>query len=64
MSIQLLNYGLVTADRKAYVVSPPRTLLAYGAMILFAIALVTIQAMTDAANVGEFAPIAVAVTGP
>jgi hypothetical protein len=64
MSIQFLNYGFVAEDRKAYVLSPPRPLLAYGAMVLFAIALVTIQATTDAANVAEFAPIAVAVTGP
>jgi hypothetical protein len=64
MSIQLRNYGFVAEDRKAYLLSPPRGMLAYGAMVLFAIALVSVKATTDAANVAEFAPIAVAVTGP
>jgi hypothetical protein len=64
MSIQRPNYRFDAEDRNAYVLSLRRTLVAYGAMVLFAIALVTVQATSDAANVAEFASIAVAATGP
>lgn len=64
MSIQRPNYRFDAEHRNASVLWLRRTLVAYGAMVLFAIAVVTIQATTDAANVGEFASIAAAVTGP
>jgi hypothetical protein len=49
MSIQGLNYGLVAEDRNAYVpvtAEDPRSVWRHG----LAIALVTIQAVTDAAK--------------
>jgi len=58
------NYRFNAEDRKVYSAWLWRTLMAYGAIVLFAIALVTVQAMTHAANVAEFAAAAVPVTGP
>jgi hypothetical protein len=64
MSIQRQNYVFDAEDRKAYVVWLRRTLMAYGAMVLLAIALVAVQAMTHTGKVAEFAATAVAMTGP
>jgi hypothetical protein len=63
MSMQRPKYVLDAEDQQTYVVWFRRTLIAYGAMILFAVALVTVQATTHAANVAESAA-AVLVTGP
>jgi hypothetical protein len=64
MSIQCPKYVFDAEDQQTYVVWLRRTLMAYGAMVLFAVALVTVQAMTHAANVAEFAAAAIPVTGP
>jgi hypothetical protein len=64
MSIQRLRYGFDAEDRNAYVRWLRGTLAAYGVMVLFAVALVTAQAMTHGASVAEFAAAAIPVTGP
>ncbi len=64
MSIQRPKCEFDVEDRKVYVLWLRRTFMVYGAMVLFAIALVTVQATTHAANVAEFAAAAVSVTGP
>ncbi len=63
MSMQRPKHVFDAEDQQTYVVWLRRTLIAYGATVLFAIALVTVQATTHAANVAEFAA-AVPVTGP
>jgi hypothetical protein len=64
MSMQRPNYEFDAEDQQTYVVWLRRTLMVYGAAVLFAVALVTVQAMTHAANVAEFAAATIPVTGP
>ena len=64
MSIQRLKYEFDAEDQQTYVVGLRRTATAYGAVVLFVIALVAVQAMTHAANVAEFAAAAIPMTGP
>ena len=64
MSIERPKYEFDVEDQQTYAVWLRRTVTAYGATVLFAIALVTVQAATHTMNVAEFASIAVAVTGP
>jgi hypothetical protein len=49
---------------RVYVAWLQRTLIAYGAMVLFGIALVAVQATTQTMNIAEFAEAAVSITGP
>ena len=58
------SYGFDAEDCKVYSAWLRNTIVAYGAMVLFGIALVAAQAMTRTANTGEFAASAVTVTGP
>jgi hypothetical protein len=58
------NYGINTEDRKVYLAWLRSTIVAYGAMVIFGIALVAVQAMTHTASTVEFAASAVTMTGP
>ena len=58
------SYGIDTEDRKVYLAWLRSTIVAYGAMIIFGIALVAVQAMTGTANTVEFPATAVTMTGP
>ena len=64
MSIQRPKYEFDAQDQQTYLVWLGRTLIAYGAMVLFAVALVAVQATTRTTNVAEFAATAIAVTAP
>jgi hypothetical protein len=64
MQIQRQCYGYDAEDRKVYVAWLQRTLIAYGAMVLFGVALVAVQATTQTTNIAEFAEAAVSITGP
>lgn len=64
MSIERPKYEFDVEDQQTYAMWLRRTVAAYGVMVLFALALVTVQAATHTTNVAEFASIAVAVTGP
>jgi len=58
------SYGIDTEDRKVYLAWLRSTIVAYGAMVIFGIALVAVQAMTGTANTVEFAATAVTMTEP
>jgi hypothetical protein len=58
------SYGIGTEDRKVYLAWLRSTIVVYGAMVIFGIALVAVQAMTGTANTVEFAGTAVTMTGP
>ena len=58
------SYGIDTEDRKVYLAWLRSTIVAYGAMVIFGIALVAVQAMTGTANTVEFAATAITMTGP
>jgi hypothetical protein len=64
MPMRRQTYGFDAEDRKVYSAWLRRTIAAYGAMVMFGIALVTVQAMTGTANPVEFAATAVTMTGP
>jgi len=61
---QAHKYGFDAEDRKVYAAWLRRTLLTYGAIVLFGISLVAIQAMTHTGNIVEFAGYATAMVGP
>jgi hypothetical protein len=58
------SYGIDTEDRKVYLAWLRSTIIAYGAMVIFGIALVAVQATTRTASTVEFAATAVTMTGP
>jgi hypothetical protein len=64
MPMRRPSYGFDTDDRKVYFVWLRSTVAVYGAMVLFGVALIAVQAMTRTANTVEFAASAVTMTGP
>jgi hypothetical protein len=58
------SYEFDAEDRQVYFAWLRSTFVAYGALVLFGIALVTVQAMTGTANTVEFAASAVTMVGP
>jgi hypothetical protein len=58
------SYAFDAEDRKVYSAWLRRTIVAYGAMVMFAMALVAVQAMTRTANNIELATTAANMTGP
>ncbi len=64
MQTQHPKRGFDAEDEKTYVAWLRRAIMAYGAVVLVAAAVVTVQAMTHATNVAEFAAAAVTMTGP
>jgi hypothetical protein len=64
MPIRRQNCEFDAEDRKVYDAWLRRTLVTYGALVLFGIALVALQATTQTANIAEFAAAAVSMTGP
>jgi len=63
MSTRRQSYVFDAEDRKVYSAWLRSTIVAYGALVIFGIALVTVQAMTRTANTVEFAATAVTTTG-
>lgn len=57
------SYGSDTEDRKVYLAWLRSTIVLYGAIVIFGIALVAVQAMTRTANPVEFGATAVTMTG-
>ena len=64
MSVYHLNYDLDAEDRKLYVTWLQNTLATYGAVILLAIALVSIQSTTQMTNVAMYMGDAVSQASP
>jgi uncharacterized membrane protein len=58
------SHEIDTEDRKVYLAWLRSTIVAYGAMVIFGIALVAVQATTRTANTVEFAATAVTMIGP
>jgi hypothetical protein len=64
MSARRQSYAFDAEDRKVYAAWLRSTIVAYGAVVAFGIALVAVQAMTRATSTAEFAATAVTMTGP
>ena len=64
MPMRYSNYRFNAEDCKVYFTWVRRTIIAYGAFILFSVALVAIQAMTHTAPITEFAATALPITAP
>ena len=64
MRMQHPNCEFDAEDQKVYAAWLRRTLVVYGALALFGIAVVAVQATTHAANVAEFMADAVAQAAP
>lgn len=64
MRMQHLNREFEAEDRKVYFAWLRKTLIAYGALVLFGMAIVAVQSTMHIANVAEFAATDIPMTGP